>query len=180
MRVVIVGYRGTGKTTVAPRLAEALGCEWADADSVLEARAQRTIREIFATEGEATFRDMEAIVLADLLQQPSIVIATGGGVILRPENRQRLKHEADVVVWLSAGVDTILERMASDPATAARRPRLTAAAPAEEVVRLLAEREPWYAEVATIAVDTVGREPAEIVAEIQSRLPTPGEERPLS
>src|SRR5947208_11489758 len=88
--IFLVGYRGSGKTTVARALADRLGWTWADADVVLEARHGRSIRQIFAEEGEAGFRDKEAALLEDLCGLRRHVIATGGGIVLRPENRRRL------------------------------------------------------------------------------------------
>src|SRR6516225_5630423 len=93
----LVGYRGTGKTTVARLLAARLGWEWVDADAVLEGRYGRSIRRIFADEGEAGFRDKEAAVLVDLCRGRRQVVATGGGVVLRPENRARLRAAGRLV-----------------------------------------------------------------------------------
>src|SRR4051812_2610937 len=90
-RIFLIGPRGSGKTTVARLLAAALEWDEIDADAELEARAGCSIREVFETEGEAGFRQREADVLAELCLRNGVVVATGGGVILRPENRERLK-----------------------------------------------------------------------------------------
>jgi len=164
--VILIGYRGTGKSTTAQLLAERLGWDWLDADQVLEARHGKTIKQIFAEEGEAGFRDKEAALLAELCQGQRQVIATGGGIVLRPENRERLKA-AGRVVWLTADPATLWQRIAGDATTAERRPNLTIGGLAE-VEQLLQVREPLYREVAQLIVDTARQTPAE-VAEVISR-----------
>src|SRR5262249_22264322 len=106
----LIGYRCTGKTTVARLLAERLGWDWLDADELLEPRHGGTIRQIFAEEGEAGFRDKEAALLTELCRCRQTVIATGGGVILRAENRQRLR-EAGLACWLTADAATLWQRL---------------------------------------------------------------------
>lgn len=157
--VFLVGYRGTGKTTTARLLAERLGWDWLDADPLLEARHGKTIKQMFAEEGEAGFRDKEAALLAELCQGRRQVIATGGGVVLRPENRQRLK--AGRVVWLTAAAATLWQRIAGDATTAERRPNLTVGGLAE-VVQLLQVREPLYREVADFTVETAEQSPSAV------------------
>ncbi|HZT79354.1 MAG TPA: shikimate kinase [Gemmataceae bacterium] len=159
-----MGYRATGKTTVARLLAERLGWAWVDADVALEERAGRSIRQVFAERGEAGFREMEAELLGELCRRERHVIATGGGVVLRPENRRRLR-ESGRVVWLTADADTLWKRLRGDAATAERRPALTVGGRAE-VEELLRVREPLYREVAGLTVDTAGRTPADVAASI--------------
>jgi shikimate kinase len=160
----LVGYRGSGKTTVAQHLAQQLRWDWVDADTLLETQEGRSIRQIFAEEGEAFFRDKEAALLEQLCQGQRQVVATGGGVVLRPENRQRLRA-AGYVVWLVADAGTLWERLCRDASTFARRPDLTVGG-REEIEQLLRLREPLYAAVAHLTVNTVGRTPADIAAEI--------------
>jgi shikimate kinase len=136
----LIGYRGSGKTTVGRLVADRLGLDFLDADSVLEDRYGRTIREIFAAEGEAGFRDKEAAVLAELCARTRTVIATGGGIVLREENRQRLNRHG-FVAWLTADPAMLLARIQADPTTVERRPALVGGGPAE-VEQLLAVREP--------------------------------------
>ncbi|HEX4150325.1 MAG TPA: shikimate kinase, partial [Pirellulales bacterium] len=90
MNIALIGYRGTGKTAVARALADRLGWQWLDADAELEARAGRSIAEIFAADGEEAFRNLESGVLAELGQRSRTVLATGGGVVLRDTNRELL------------------------------------------------------------------------------------------
>ena len=164
-RIFLIGYRGTGKSTVARLLAEALGWDWVDADAELEAHSGRSIRSIFAEEGEQGFRDREEAILKDLCARTQVVVATGGGVVLRESNRQRLQT-AGRVVWLTADADTICRRLAADPSTAERRPALTAAAGAcdrAEVEELLRKREPFYRVCADAVVDTTHDSPEKVV-----------------
>jgi shikimate kinase len=162
--IFLIGYRGTGKTTVAKLLAEKLGWNWLDADEVLEARFGKDIRTIFAEEGVEAFRAKESVVLAELCNLANHVIAAGGGVIMRPENRE-LMRQAGLVVWLTADPRTLWERLQADASTAQRRPDLTCGGLAE-VEQVLAIRQPLYAACAHQTVDTVGREPAEVVNDI--------------
>jgi shikimate kinase len=163
--IFLIGYRGCGKTTVAKLLAVALGWSWLDADEVLERKHGRTIRDIFATEGEERFRDKEDAILADLCQLSRHVIATGGGVVLREQNRQRLRA-AGCVVWLRAGADALHQRLQGDASTWDRRPALTAAPAREEIALLLRSREPHYDSCAHLTVCTEGRSPADVVKEV--------------
>jgi shikimate kinase len=169
MVVTLIGYRGTGKTSVAPPLARRLGLESIDADAELERRAGRTIREIFESEGEPGFRARERALLAELLQRDRLVIAAGGGAVLDPETRTRMRG-AGPVVWLRARVETIDRQIASDPATRERRPNLTADGGRREIESLLAIREPLYRETASITLDVDDRTVEEIVAEIVSAI----------
>ncbi len=167
--IFLVGYRGTGKTTIAPLLAERLGWGWVDADRALEDRYGKTIRAIFAEEGEAGFREKEELLLDELCRKSSRVIATGGGVVLREANRQRLNEPGRAVIWLTADGRTICERLQGDPASAAQRPDLTVGGLAE-IEEMLRVRGPLYQAVAHCTVDTAGRSPAEIVAAILEHL----------
>jgi shikimate kinase len=156
----LIGYRGSGKTTVARLLAGQLGWRWLDADTVLEERFGRSIRQIFTDEGEAGFRDKEAAVLADLCQLDRHVIATGGGVVLRPENRRLLKN-AGRVVWLTADASTLFQRMQADASTTERRPALTVGGIAE-VEELIGARAPLYRACADLVVDTANLTPEKV------------------
>ena len=150
----LIGYRGTGKSTVGPVLARRLGWAFADADAHTEAAAGRSIADIFAAEGEAGFRNRETATLTHLCTLTNHVVATGGGVILRPANRVLLRASG-FVVWLTASPELIAARLAADPTTAARRPNLTAAGGLDEIRTLLAAREPHYRATAdfTLAAD---------------------------
>jgi shikimate kinase len=165
MILTLIGYRATGKTTLARLLAERLGWDWIDADVEIEHRAGKSIAKIFAEDGEPAFRDLEALVIADLCRRDRLVVAAGGGAPLRPESRQAIR-KAGKVVWLTARPETILTRMTGDTTTAARRPNLTDNDPLAEIVELLKRREPIYRESADCVVDTEGRTPDELAEEI--------------
>jgi shikimate kinase len=167
--VALIGYRGTGKSTVARHLALALGWDWIDADVELELRAGKTISAIFADDGELAFRGLESQVLADLVRRERVVLAAGGGVVLREANRKLLKEFARVV-WLQASAETIVARIATDATTSGRRPNLTVRGGADEVIQLLRERLPLYEQCADLTIDTEQRTPGEIAAEIVQRL----------
>jgi shikimate kinase len=166
--VFLVGYRGTGKTTVARLLAHHFGWPWLDADDVLERHAGMTIRQVFEAEGEAGFRRRESAALEELCALRGHVIATGGGVVLGSANRERLKG-AGRVVWLTADARTIRRRLENDRTTAERRPVLTVGGLAE-IKELLRAREPLYRAVAHFSVDTAGRAPEEVAAAIVEEL----------
>ena len=171
MIVTLIGLRGTGKSTVAPALAARLGCPWADADVVLERNAGRTIREIFATDGEPVFREWERRTIVELLGQSPLVLAAGGGAILNPDTRRDFQA-AGPVIWLQASAETLSRRITGDVTTAARRPQLTSAGGLEEIHQLMRIREPFYQECATLAVSTEEHSVAEIVDEILRHIAT--------
>ncbi len=155
-RLTLVGFRGTGKTTVASAVASRLGCEWRDADVAFERQAGVTVAEFFASHGEPAFRDRETELLSGLLATCEGVLATGGGVVVREANRRLLADRGRPVVWLDATPESVRQRLEADPTTAARRPSLTGGDPFAEVERLLREREPLYAEVAELRMDRSG------------------------
>lgn len=166
--VLLMGYRGTGKTTVARRLAELLRCDSVDSDDLVEQRGYRTIAEIFAEEGEQAFRDLEQQVVVELCGGPARVISLGGGAVLREANRQAIGGHH--VVWLMASPAAIAERLAADQLSSARRPSLTGAGLLSEIEQVLAERTPIYQRCATMEVDTQGLSPQRVADEIYRQL----------
>ena len=146
MVVTLIGYRGTGKTSVAGPLAARLGFQSVDADTEIEHRAGLTIREIFADEGEPGFRARERDVMAEYLAQDRIVIAAGGGAVLDADTRARIRV-AGPAVWLRATVKTIERQVAADATTRDRRPNLTTGG-RREIEEVLALREPIYRQCA--------------------------------
>ncbi len=165
MNIILIGYRATGKTTLAKLLAERLDCDWIDADVEIELRAGKSIARVFAEDGEPAFRDLEARVIADLCSRERLVLAAGGGAPLRPASRQ-IMRQSGTVVWLVASPETILARMSADETTAGRRPNLTEHDPLEEIIQLLVVREPIYRSSAHLTIDTEGKTPEQIVDEI--------------
>lgn len=172
----LIGYRGTGKTTVARLVAARLHWHWLDADALLEERAGRTIRQIFAEEGEKSFRDRESAVLQDVCRDARRVVATGGGVILRAENRALLKSGA--VVWLKAPAAVLWERLRQDDSTAERRPNLAQGGLAE-IEELLRVRTPLYEACQDFSVDTSEQTPDQVADAISAwfhhEAPKPGQ-----
>jgi shikimate kinase len=163
----LIGSRGSGKTEVARVLAERLGWSWCDADALLEQRAGKTIRQVFAEEGEPAFRDREAAILEEVATWRQHVIATGGGVILRPENRALLKR--GFVVWLRAAPEMLWQRMQADNSTAERRPNLAQGGLAE-VCAVLEARRALYDACADCRIDTDTLSPEEIANQILAQL----------
>ncbi len=163
--LILIGYRGTGKSTVARHLGLCLGWEWVDADLELELRAGKSIAAIFAEEGEQAFRDLESQIIAALCQRQRTVVAAGGGVVLREENRRKLQA-GGTIIWLRASPEAILARVVADSVTAARRPNLTVAGGEAEVRQLLSIRTPIYAACANATIDTDGKTPQQVADEI--------------
>lgn len=163
--LALVGYRGTGKSSVGRLVAARLGRPFFDADLELEARAGRPIREIFAEDGEAAFRDLEQAVLADLCTRPGIVLACGGGAVIRPSNRESLRR-LGFVAWLTAPPEELARRLRADRRGLAVRPALTAAGTLEEIRSVLAERTPLYEAAADAAVETLGRSTRQVATAV--------------
>lgn len=153
MILTLIGYRATGKSTLALPLAERLGWSSIDADVELERRSGRTIREIFATDGESEFRRLERETLVDLLSHDRLVLAAGGGAVLNSDTQRDFRN-AGPVVWLKASVDTIEQRLYGDETTTERRPNLTATGGRDEIERLLKQREPIYQKSADLIIQT--------------------------
>jgi len=154
---------------VGRALAARLQAKLVDLDEEIVRRAGRPIPEIFAAEGEEGFRDREEQTLAEVAaREGPLVVATGGGVVLREANRRRMA-EYGTMVYLHAGVDTLLARAGGDP----NRPLLQVDDPRAKLEALQAEREPLYRE-ADLVVTTDGRKPGEVAEEILARLPAPG------
>jgi len=160
---------GAGKSTVGKRLAARLGRPFADTDRVLEERLGVSIPTIFELEGEAGFRDREAAVLADLLERKGGVLATGGGIVLREDNRRQLAERA-WVIYLRASAEDLWVRTRRDT----MRPLLRTADPRARIAELLAHRAPYYLEVANLVVET-GRQPVErLIEHVMQRLAQDG------
>jgi shikimate kinase len=146
--IVMVGMMGAGKSAIGRRLAQRLGLPFVDADAEIERAAGTTIAEIFEKHGEAVFRDGERRVIARLLDGPIGVLATGGGAFMDTETRARIRNRA-ITVWLKADLDTLVERVSRR----GHRPLLKNGDPREILTRLMAQRDPIYAE-ADITVET--------------------------
>lgn len=156
--LVLVGMMGAGKSTVGRVVAERLGRALIDSDESIEARTGRTVREIFATDGEPAFRALETEVLRDALasREPA-VIAAAGGLVLRAENRSLLRESGARVIWLSADPTVLVERVRNGM----HRPLLDDD-PAAVLRRMWDQREPLYREVADAIVSVEGRSVGEV------------------
>jgi shikimate kinase len=170
--LALVGYRGTGKSTVGGIVADRLNRVFLDADLEIEARAGQSISSIFAESGEDAFRAWEERTLSELTRgYPDAVLATGGGCVLLPSNRRRLT-DFGLVVWLQAEPAELARRLQADLDAGWHRPSLTPAGTMAEIAEVLAARQALYAEVADAAIDTFGKTPGE-VAELILSLPIP-------
>jgi shikimate kinase len=159
-RIVLVGPMGAGKTTVGQLLSKKLRLPFKDTDAEIEARTGADIPWIFDVEGEAGFRDRETQVLRDLLNGSAGVIATGGGIVMREENRDLLKSVD--VIYLKASLEEQLRRTANDR----KRPLLQTDDPRSVLQRLMTLRDPLYREVATRVIETDGANSRTIAAQL--------------
>lgn len=164
--LVLIGYRGTGKSTVGRILAERLGRPFLDSDREIEALSGRSIRSIFTESGEPAFRDWEERALAAIIaRNPGAILATGGGAVLRETNRQGLRRFG-FVVWLTADPEVLARRLEADQRGLAARPALTTAGTLDEIVQVLMARSPLYAELADAVIPTDRKEPHEVARTI--------------
>ena len=164
--LALVGYRGTGKSTVGRIVAGRSARTFLDADLELEARAGRSVSAILTLEGEPVFREWEERTLAELIEQsPTAVIATGGGVVLRELNRRRLR-DFGFIVWLTAEPAELARRLQADPCGLTARPALTTDGTIAEITRVLDFRTPIYQEMADAVIETGGKSPDQVAAAI--------------
>ena len=153
MNIVLIGYRGTGKSTVGRLLAARLEREFVSTDAEIVKRAQRTIPEIVAQQGWDYFRDLESDICRELASRDQLVIDTGGGAILRAQNVEALKKDG-TVFWLTASVETIAQRIGGDN----QRPSLTGTKSfVDEIQDVLGERTPKYRAAADHIISTDDR-----------------------
>lgn len=163
--IFLIGPMGAGKTTIGRQLAQALHKTFLDVDHEIESRTGVSIPTIFDIEGEAGFRSREAQVLSDLAQGHDLVLATGGGAVLREENRAALRQYG-TVVYLRADLEILYERTRRDR----NRPLLQTPDPRGKIQALLAEREPLYLALADIVVETGQRPPASVARDVMQAL----------
>lgn len=163
--VFLIGPMGAGKSTIGRLLARELKYPFKDSDREIEARTGADIPWIFDVEGEEGFRQREEAMIAELAAENGIVLATGGGVVMRPANRKALA-EGGLVVYLRTSVEQQLQRTAKDR----QRPLLQTADPEKVLRELMAKRDPLYREIADLTIDTDQRGPKVVVNAIVSRL----------
>ncbi|RIW31077.1 shikimate kinase [Bacillus salacetis] len=170
--IFLIGFMGSGKTTVGKKLAEELHCRYADTDELIENKYNMEVKEIFALYGESKFREMETETLKEL-EEEEMVIMTGGGSAGKKINRDLMKEKGKVI-WLDCPFEELLMRIASDP----KRP-LVKQKGLEGIKKLFTEREPVYYSAADYVIKTSGLTIDEIVKEILSclKIKPPGETR---
>lgn len=157
--IVLVGMMGSGKTTIGRLLADRLRCRFVDTDDLVVADAGRSVRDIFATDGEAVFRSYEQRALSSALESTvDVVVAAAGGSVLSDVNRAALAQRADVVVWLDATVATLGERTGGG----SHRPLLDDD-PIAGLTKLDSQRRAVYEQVADVRIDTTGRSVTQVV-----------------
>ncbi len=161
--IYLVGPMGAGKSTIGRVLAAELRLSFRDSDRVIEERTGADIPWIFDMEGEEGFRERESAVLTELSQEQDVVIATGGGIILRSQNRQIMQSSGHVC-YLTASIEQLVERTARDK----KRPLLQVENPRQKIIDLLALRDPLYREAADFIINTDRRSPKLVAQEISS------------
>ncbi len=165
MNLYLIGYRGSGKTTVAGPLAAALGWKTIDSDDEIEALVGKTIKQIFADEGESGFRDWETSVIESLSKRQQMVVSLGGGAILAEKNRQ-LIQETGKVVWLRIEAQTSWQRISHDEKSADQRPDLTQTGGIREIEQMLEKRTPIYQSCANLTLDADSASPQQLADRI--------------
>lgn len=160
--LVLVGFMGAGKTSVGRELAHILEWEYVDTDALVEERSGSTVEEIFARQGETEFRRLESEVIKDIAASEHLIIACGGGAILRPENAQTLKEHGHVV-YLHVDADQAELRLSRD---ATARPLLDGDDRGNRIRELLAVREPTYRAVSDMVIDTSALSPVQAAERI--------------
>jgi shikimate kinase len=167
MSVVLIGYRGSGKTTVGKRLADRLWIPFVDTDELIVKRAGKSIKDIFEQDGEEKFRDLESQIVQEIALLKDHVIALGGGSLLRESNRAALQSAGQKIIYLKCEPKTLSTRIHGDPETQASRPALTGLGGGlHEIEQLLAQREPLYRQVMHKELDVTHLTPEEAVVYI--------------
>ena len=172
--IVLIGMRGSGKTTIAKMLSTRLQRTSIEIDDEVVKKTGMSIADIFAHHGAEYFRNKESEVVDEMLAKENTIISTGGGTILRPHNIEQLKYNA-ICFWLRAPVEALVERMESDPSSSQQRPTLTdKETPEEETAEVLRQREALYQKAADEVVDTQNKNPGGIVEEVLLKLKARG------
>jgi shikimate kinase len=174
--LVLIGYRATGKTSVGARLARILRRPFVDLDQVLVEEAGQTVAEIVAQGGWTEFRRREKKLVAHYCATRGQVLATGGGVILDPDNVQALRGNG-ILIWLRADPATIQARLARDHLKEANRPSLTGDDTLREVTKVLEARQPLYRAAAQIIIDTTRQSISQVVESILAAVKAREEEK---
>ena len=168
MSIVLIGYRGSGKTTIGKRLADRLWQPFVDTDDLIVRKAGgKTIKEIFEAGGESHFRDLESEVVREVGLLQEHVIALGGGALIREANRKVLKDAGHKVIYLKCEPEILFQHIQADPETARTRPALTnLGGGVEEIRKLLTDREPIYRQEMTAELDVTHLTPEDAMVYI--------------
>lgn len=169
MNVILIGYRATGKSTIARHLAKKLKMAFVDTDALIEEAAGKSIKDLIAERGWPAFREKEKEAVLSLSDRNLCIIATGGGVILAEDNRTRLQ-EAGIVVYLKTPLSDILERLERDGERGEKRPRFTDGRLDAETVAEMNRRAPLYEACAHFTVDTDGKSVVRVTDDIYEYL----------
>jgi shikimate kinase len=165
MNIVLIGYRGSGKSTVGKSLAERLDMRLVDTDHLIEERQGNQIAEIVRLHGWDGFREMERKIISEVSNDDHLIIAAGGGAVLEPENVKDLKKNG-FIIWLKGNVPILFQRMARDLRTATGRPSLTGRGTLKELEEVTAYRMPFYEKASEVQVDTSALGVDEVVERI--------------
>lgn len=158
--IILTGFMGTGKTTLGKKLARKLDYQFIDTDVEIERRAGKTVGDIFEDDGEASFRQMEQDLVRDLARQQGLIISTGGGLVMNPDNVTTL-NGCGLIVCLTATPEEIFERVSAQQQV---RPLLLEDDPRKKIEQLLTQREPVYSQFEQLS--TSGKSPDELVARL--------------
>jgi len=153
MNLVLIGYRGSGKSTVGRKLASRLKMKFADIDDLIEDHQGVPISDIVKSHGWGHFRKLERSAIEEITKEDRIIIAPGGGAVLDSDNVNALRKNG-LILWLKADKQTLLKRLHQDPGTNTRRPTLTGKGTTEELKEVMSVREPIYERVSEIQIDT--------------------------
>ena len=170
MNVCLVGYRGSGKTSVGKLLATRLWQKFVDIDAMIVEKAGKSIKKIFEEDGEERFRDIETVCLVEALAVPDHILALGGGSLNREGNRKLIKDSGGKVIYLKCDPKELHRRVQWDTKSAEHRPNLTTIGGLEEIKIMVTEREPFYREVMTAELEVTNLSVEEIVMYIARML----------
>lgn len=161
----LIGYRASGKSTVAPLLANRLSLACIDTDRLIEAELSEPISSYFASHGEPAFRQIESRIVMDVSSRSHQVVSLGGGAVLAPANQEAIRRSGKVV-WLECPPGILAERLKKDQTQGAYRPSLTGLGVTQEIESVLKQREGVYRELADLVIDAGAKSPDEIALEI--------------
>ena len=167
MNIILIGYRGSGKSTVGRRLATRLKLKFVDIDDLIEERQGVSISDIVKSHGWGHFRKLERNTIEEISKEDHLIIAPGGGAVLDTDNVKALRKNG-FIIWLKAEKQALLKRLNQDPGTNTRRPTLTGKGTSEELKEVMSLREPIYEQVSEIQIDTSRMDVETVVARISA------------